>query len=263
MSIFLFVQKVYILSKTWDTYRHVDQWEFLCGHSTKTYVCTYVQKHPNVAMCDGRLMGLMTTVVVLVQDALLFLLEVCSSALLSGHQRSPLPAGQGSQRSDLHLGEVQGRQVALPRFPVHSLTAIQRDWARKRLKIGGETREKRKAKYDWKEKSVWWKRRERAKWGRVEKGETQRGQRWRQKRQAPCETGRMTNTNKYHPLASFHVSTNLFWLLLHFADKHCGRHVQLQYYGWNLDKNRDLPWHILEYQSSLDIITVVVTLSAW
>lgn len=59
------------------------------------------------------------------EGALLFLLEVCGSVLLSGHQRSPLPAGQGSQRADLHLSEVQGHQVALPRFPVYSLTAAQ------------------------------------------------------------------------------------------------------------------------------------------
>lgn len=62
---------------------------------------------------------------VLVGGALLFLLEVCGSALLSGHRRSPLPAGQRSQRADLHLGEVEGHQVALPRFPVHSLTTGQ------------------------------------------------------------------------------------------------------------------------------------------
>lgn len=49
MSIFLFAQKVYVLSKSWGTYRHVDQREFLCGQSTKTYVCTYVQKHPKLA----------------------------------------------------------------------------------------------------------------------------------------------------------------------------------------------------------------------
>lgn len=83
------------------------------------------------------------------------------------------------------------------------------------------------------------------------------------KRQAMWQRGRMTNTNKYQPLASFHVSTNLFWLLLHFADKHCRRHPQLQYYGWNLNKSGEIPRHFLRYQSPLDIITVVATLSAW
>lgn len=65
------------------------------------------------------------TVVVSVGGALLFLSEVCGCALLSGRQRSPLPAGRGSHRSDLHLGEVEGHQVALPRLPVHSLAAAQ------------------------------------------------------------------------------------------------------------------------------------------
>lgn len=68
--------------------------------------------------------------------ATLFLLGVFGFAPLSGHQRSPLPAGKGPQGSDLHLGEVEGCQVALPRFPVHSLTAGQRieqdrDWETK------------------------------------------------------------------------------------------------------------------------------------
>lgn len=37
----------------------------------------------------------------------------------------------------------------------------------------------------------------------------------RGRRQWP--TGRLVNTNKHQPLASFHVSINLFWLLLHFV----------------------------------------------
>ena len=37
----------------------------------------------------------------------------------------------------------------------------------------------------------------------------------------------------------FHVCTNLFWLLLHFIDKHCRRHLQRRYYGWNhIDERR-------------------------
>lgn len=59
-------------------------------------------------------------------------------ALLSVRQRSAPPAGPGSHGSDLHLGEVQGHQVALPRFPIHSLTAgkpIRRE--RKREKPNG------------------------------------------------------------------------------------------------------------------------------
>lgn len=79
---------------------------------------------------------------VLEGGACLFLLEVCVSVLLSGQQRSPLPAGQGSHGSDLHLCEVEGHQVALPRFPVHSLMVGQqiergRDW-----KEGKKCREK-------------------------------------------------------------------------------------------------------------------------
>lgn len=66
------------------------------------------------------------TVEVLVWGAPLFLMEVWGSALLSGHQWSSLPAGQGSHRSDFHLREVEGQQVALPRFPVHALGDGQR-----------------------------------------------------------------------------------------------------------------------------------------
>lgn len=75
-----------------------------------------------------------------VRGAPLLLLEACGSALLPGHQRSPLPAGQGSQGSDLHLGEVEGRQVALPRFPVHSLTTSEpeRDGSRSKEGLVGE-----------------------------------------------------------------------------------------------------------------------------
>lgn len=54
------------------------------------------------------------------------------------------------------------------------------------------------------------------------------------------KTDRMTNTNKYQPLASFHMSASLFSLLLHFTCKHCGRRLQSQYYGRDLDKSRDL-----------------------
>lgn len=65
-----------------------------------------------------------------VTGALLFPLEFHVSAFLSGRRRrcrSPLPAGHGSRRSDLHLSEVEGCQVALPRLPVHSLTARAAD----------------------------------------------------------------------------------------------------------------------------------------
>lgn len=180
----------------------------------------------------------MRMVVVLVGGAPLFLKEVCASALLSGHQRSSLPAGQGSHGSDLHLREVEGQQVALPRFPVHALAEGHRLKYKRKTREKGEKQVRRRTVRD-----------------------TQRGV--SQKAPLAWQTGRMTNTNKYQPLASFHMSTNLFSLLLHFTNKHCRRHLQPQYYGWNLDKSRDLCWHFLQYQSPLDIITVVVTLSVW
>lgn len=73
---------------------------------------------------------------VVVGGAPLYLKEVCASALLSGHQRSSLPAGQGSHGSDFHLREVEGQQVALPRFPVHALAEGHQ------LKYKRKTREK-------------------------------------------------------------------------------------------------------------------------
>ena len=157
-------------------------------------------------------MGLVMTVVLLVGDALLLLLGVCGSALLSGHQWSPLPAGHGSQRSDLHLCEVQGHQVALPRLPVHSLRA---DWA------AGDWRRELSIGIHWSDEIE----------GRGEMRGTRKGwEKW------AGDNDRMTNTIKHQPRASFHVSTNLFWLLLHFADKHCGRDLQRQYYGWSLEQ---------------------------
>lgn len=36
-----FAPKVYTLSQSWDTNKHVDQWEALHGQSTNTRVCTY------------------------------------------------------------------------------------------------------------------------------------------------------------------------------------------------------------------------------
>lgn len=120
-------------------------------------------------------MGLMTAGV-LAGAAPLLLLEVCGSALRPGHQRSPLPAGQGSQWPDLHLGEVEGRQVALPRFPVHSLTAGQRIEP-ERLRFSEEPR--KKAKHGWKE--MLGVMRERGNEGGKKKGERQRGERWSQR----------------------------------------------------------------------------------
>lgn len=97
-------------------------------------MCTYVQKHQKLVWCQADGTDVFT-------GALLFLLEFCISALLPSRQRSPLPAGQGSHRSDLHLSEVEGCQVALPRFPVHPLTAETADWERSWL---GQSREEEK-----------------------------------------------------------------------------------------------------------------------
>lgn len=71
------------------------------------------------------------------------------------------------------------------------------------------------------------------KWGRQEKRcETD------SKKRKAGGNDRMTKPNKPQPAASFHVSTNLFWVLLHSADKHCGRHLQRQYYGRNCDEEQ-------------------------
>lgn len=58
------------------------------------------------------------------------------------------------------------------------------------------------------------------------------------------------------------MSTNLFWLLLHFGGKRCRWHLQQLYYWWNLKKSWEILL-VLQYQSPLDIITVVVPPSAW
>lgn len=99
-------------------------------------MCTYVQKHQKLVWCQADGADVVT-------GALLFLLEFCVSAFLPSRQRSPLPAGQGSHRSDLHLREVEGCQVALPRFPVHPLTAKTADWERSWL---GQSREEEKCR---------------------------------------------------------------------------------------------------------------------
>lgn len=49
-------------------------------------------------------------------------------ARLSGQQRPPLSAGQGPRGSDLHLGEIERREVALPWLPVDALR--EREWRR-------------------------------------------------------------------------------------------------------------------------------------
>lgn len=64
--------------------------------------------------------------------AWLILMELCSSAHLSDHQRSSLSAGRGPHRSDLHLREIERQEVALPWLPVDALREREREreWRR-------------------------------------------------------------------------------------------------------------------------------------
>lgn len=113
------------LSKMWGA-QTCRQWEFLWGQSTDTggpcLIPLATFKHGEMPKSSMMASKQRMAVVHLAGSVCLFVQGCCSSAPLSGHQRSPPPAGQGSQGSDLHLCEVQGCQVALPRFPVHSLT---------------------------------------------------------------------------------------------------------------------------------------------
>lgn len=246
MSVSLFATKVYIFSKSWDMHRHVDQWEPFCAQSTKTYVCTYVQKHPNLVWwhvngTDGDCCGFNGRCSIISYGGLWFYSSVWPSTIASSCWTWLRRVGSSSPWSRGTSGDPSMVSNSLP----DNKTA---DWARKRWIIEGETRKKGGNGSTGGKKRV---------------SDTERREMESQKALLVWQTGRMTNTNKYQPPASFHVSTNLFWLLLHFTNKHRRRHLQLQYYGWNLDMSRDLPWHFLQYQSPLDIITVVVTLSAW
>lgn len=175
-----------------------------------------------------------------------------ASAPLSGRQRSSPPAGQGSHRSDFHLREVEGQQVALPRLPVDALAQEkgrqnekERDW--KWQKGGNRQMQNHSDKERLKQGGRW------------EQGEARRGTEGRDTADRQAEWQTLINTSLWLLFTWVPACFRCYCISpANTAGDVCSRNITGEI--WT---RAEICRHFLQYQSALNIITVVVILWAW